>query len=89
MTARAASTRTSCRRITVGDRYGPGTRPDTFRWLSSEATVGVRPRTYAPIADISSGVMSIIASISGPPVRLKRQTRTAARARKMRLSTVV
>jgi hypothetical protein len=42
-----------------------------------------------PVADISSGVMSIIASISGPPVRRKRQTRAAARARKMTLRTEV
>jgi hypothetical protein len=42
-----------------------------------------------PVADLSSELMSIIASISGPPVRRKRQMRAAARARKMTLRTEV
>jgi hypothetical protein len=54
---------------------------------SSSATIC--RRSYSVTTDISSGAMSIIASISGPPVRLNRQTRTAARPRKTTLRIVV
>ena len=64
--------------------------PSRTRWVDRASAVASNASSPSyPIADISSELISIIASISAPPVRRKRQTRTAARARKTTLRTEV